>query len=268
MRASLAGGELVQRPGGQLGVGEGAVIVFDGQADAGVIGMERLHQHLAAMIATTGTAGDLGKQLERPLRSTEVGQMQRLVSVDDAHQRDGGHIEPFGNHLRAKEDAYFAALKRFEDLRVAARFLGSVRIHTGSVHAGELHGEFLFELFGAQTIVTQTAHAAGGAAFGRRGLVATVMADDAAGHITLFAFVALHRSLRCCPHRFTCPSLLRSAMTMVGHGDVTELALQCHATVGAEEAGIEATPIEKEDYLAIGGEHCLMADSRLGPMAL
>ena len=83
---------------------EAFVIVSSCQANARLLGAERLHQHLSATRSTPGPACHLCQQLKRPFGRTKVGHVQGHVRLHYAHQRNVGEIESLGNHLRAEQD--------------------------------------------------------------------------------------------------------------------------------------------------------------------
>ena len=96
--------------------------------------LERLHDHRALEVAAAGAAGHLREQLERALRGAEVGQLQREVRVDDAHQRHAREIEPLGDHLRPEEHVVAPGAEIREHL--AEKVLLPHRIRVDAGHAG------------------------------------------------------------------------------------------------------------------------------------
>ena len=64
------------------------------QCDAGLLRIERLHQHLTAARPTAGSASHLREKLKRPLRGAEVRQCKAHVCVDHADQRHVGKSSP------------------------------------------------------------------------------------------------------------------------------------------------------------------------------
>ncbi len=61
--------------------------------------LKRLHDHLAWGVAPASPR-ELREQLERPLLSTEVGQAEAGVGIDDRGERDTGEVMPLCHHLR------------------------------------------------------------------------------------------------------------------------------------------------------------------------
>ena len=87
----------------QLALVERRVVLPAGELDAVVIGIERLDDRLARLLAAAGAAGHLRQQLKRPLGGAEVGHAEADVGRDDADQRHARKIVPLGDHLRADE---------------------------------------------------------------------------------------------------------------------------------------------------------------------
>ena len=73
-----------------------------------VIGKISLQNDFARRLPAPGSARHLGKKLERALGGAEVGQPQRDVGADHAHQRHAVDVVSLGDHLRADQQIEFA----------------------------------------------------------------------------------------------------------------------------------------------------------------
>ena len=59
---------------------------------ARMVGLARLDEHPARLVAASGPPRDLRQELERALRGTEVGEVQRGIRQHDADQRHAGRV--------------------------------------------------------------------------------------------------------------------------------------------------------------------------------
>ena len=71
-----------------------------------------LDDHPAAQRRCGRPARPPGSAAERCARGAEVGQVQRRVGRDDAHQRHQRQVQPLGDHLRADQHVGLWATKR------------------------------------------------------------------------------------------------------------------------------------------------------------
>ena len=62
-----------------------------------------LHDHAAGKNAAAGTPLHLRQKLKRALFAAVIGQVQRHIRCNHAHERDVGKIVSLGDHLRADE---------------------------------------------------------------------------------------------------------------------------------------------------------------------
>src|SRR5207244_1430556 len=111
--------------------GELGVVLLDGGLDGGIVGEEGLEDDAAGGIATTGSAGDLGDELEGTLSGAEIGEGESGVAGDDADEGDIGIIQTLGDHLGAEEDFDFAATEAAEEGFVIAGAAHGVGVDTG-----------------------------------------------------------------------------------------------------------------------------------------
>jgi hypothetical protein len=77
-----------------LALVEGRVVLAAGELDAVVIGIERLDDGFARLLAAAGAPGHLCQQLERPLGGAKVGEPEADVGRDHADQRHRGKSCP------------------------------------------------------------------------------------------------------------------------------------------------------------------------------
>ena len=119
-----------------------------GRLDCRMIGVQRLHEHAAALRASARSARDLGDQLKRSLRRAEVGQMQGRIGIDYADQRHIREVESLGNHLGAQEDPHFAGAKIGQRSFVAPMTLHRVGIHPETRYAGKSRPHLGFQALG------------------------------------------------------------------------------------------------------------------------
>ena len=103
----------------QLALVERRVVLPARELDAVVIGIERLDDRFARLLAAAGAAGDLRQQLKRPLRRAEVGQAEADVGRHDADQRDARKVVALGDHLRADEHVDLAVAEPRQQRRRA-----------------------------------------------------------------------------------------------------------------------------------------------------
>src|SRR5262249_5352720 len=69
-----------------------------------VIGIDRLDDRFARLIAAAGAAGDLCEQLERALRGTKIGDPEPDISRDDADEGHARKVVPLRDHLSTDQD--------------------------------------------------------------------------------------------------------------------------------------------------------------------
>ena len=81
--------------------------MFGGRLNGVMVGLIGLNDDPAAQQAPSGAAGYLGQYLKRPFTRLVIGQPQRNVGRDHAHQGHQRQVQPFGNHLRAHQDVGF-----------------------------------------------------------------------------------------------------------------------------------------------------------------
>jgi len=166
---------------GQLGFDEGGVVVFDGQADGGLVGQEGLDDDAAGFFGAAGTAGDLADELEGAFVGAEVGQGQGGVGADDADEGDVGKVQALGEDLGAGEDVDAAGGKIGQDPVVAfgAAGLHGVAVDAEDAGVGQEAGDLFGETLGADAEHGHVA-VAEGAFGGDEGFAEAIVADGQA----------------------------------------------------------------------------------------
>ena len=131
--------------GGQFIADKRFVVVGRRGADRRMVGRARLHDHAAAERPAATAARHLGDELAGPLRGAEVGQVQRRVGVDHAHEHHVREVEPLRDHLRAHEDVDLPVAKGIERPLVAAAGPHGVGVHPRHGRVGERGPHLLFQ---------------------------------------------------------------------------------------------------------------------------
>ncbi|MNV89761.1 hypothetical protein D3C71_1840840 [compost metagenome] len=90
--------------------GKGEIALFGQLHQQGMIGQVRLDDHLARFFSPARTACHLDDQLGHALTGAEVAGEQAAVGVENRYQCHPGKVMALGEHLRADEDAWLAAL--------------------------------------------------------------------------------------------------------------------------------------------------------------
>ena len=180
-QGDAAEGRVVQlAPELQFLVVETHEIMAPGALDRRVERGEGLHINLPFHIPSPRAAGDLRQQLKGPLRGAEIGQVQREVGVDDAHEGHVGEVQPLGDHLGAHEDVDFADAEIAEDAPEIVLAFQRVGVHAAHPRFGEQFDERVLDPFGADAGETDFGVGTGrhGAHAGHPGLVAADVAGE------------------------------------------------------------------------------------------
>ena len=88
---------------GDLLLVKGLVILGGGRLDGVVLRLVGLQDGASAGQAPSGATGRLGQQLEAALAGAKVRQVETMVGVDHAGQRNQRQVEAPGDHLRAHQ---------------------------------------------------------------------------------------------------------------------------------------------------------------------
>ena len=137
-----------------------------------------LHQHFAGPARAPGATGHLHDGLRQPLGGSEVGAEQALVGIEHAHQRDIGEVMTLGQHLRADQDARFAAVDPGDGRLQVGGIAHAVAVKAGDGQARKTRRQGFFDALGA---MAQRPHpvAAARAGGGQRLVGAAVVAAEA-----------------------------------------------------------------------------------------
>ncbi len=158
--------------------------------------------------------------MKRPLRRTEVGQVQCRVRVDHAHQSHPRKIESLGDHLRSQQDVHLSVAEGRERLVVSAVRLHRVGVHSQNAGSRKARGDLGLELLSPHAGVLNAAEFALGALTRRGRAIVAVMADG----------------------------LL--PLAMVRERQLAMRAAQHHATLRALDVRRVAAAIEQQDHLS------------------
>ena len=133
----------------------------------------------AGHLATTGTAGDLGEELEGAFAGAEIGGVKGEVGIEDADESDVGEVEAFGDHLGAKEDVDLLGTKVAKGVTEGIFASGGVGVEAGDLGGREDFAEDDFGLFGSVALLPDGGILTVGAESGDDGLVSADVADEA-----------------------------------------------------------------------------------------
>ncbi len=133
---------------------EAIEVVVSCELDGGTVGSGGLNDDFASQVATTGSTGDLGEELEGPFAGAEVGGVEGEVGIEDADEGDVGEVESLGDHLGAEEDVDLLGTEIAEGVAEGVFSAGGVGVESGDLGSGEDFTENDFGFFGAVTLLT------------------------------------------------------------------------------------------------------------------
>src|SRR5215471_20386393 len=87
------------------------IVLIRCKANCIVLRKERLDQHAARRVATTGASCSLSQELKSTFRSTKVRETESKVCGNDAHKRYSGEVVTFGDELSAYENINLTLLE-------------------------------------------------------------------------------------------------------------------------------------------------------------
>lgn len=108
-----------------------------------VLRLVGLQQAVTLQSRSSGTAGHLRKQLERPLRRARIAIGKAEIGIDDADERHQREVMSLGDELRADDDIRLALDDR---LKLQTQPLDAHEI--GRQHDGAGLGEMFLNLLG------------------------------------------------------------------------------------------------------------------------
>ena len=101
-RHARGGGEIAGLAGFEFLISESWVVVLGREDNRSIAGVHRLDNNATWGFAPPGTPGDLRNELEGAFLGSEVGDGERGVGVEYAHEGDTGEIESLCDHLGAE----------------------------------------------------------------------------------------------------------------------------------------------------------------------
>ena len=202
----------------ELGLRERHVIVRSGGADRVVIREVRLHDALPTRRAAPRSPEHLHEQFEGALGRCEVGKVEHGVGVHDAHERNAGKVEPFGDHLRADDHLRAATAHFLEERRMRALGTHRVAVESHQRRAGDSSAHIVLDALRTHAEMPDARAPALRAHRRRCGATAAAMADQ-------------------------------RAVDVIGEGDLARGARRDVAAVAAEHDRREPAAVEVEDGL-------------------
>src|SRR5581483_4935428 len=134
-----------------LALVERRIVLLARELDAVVIGIERLDDRFAQLLAATGASGDLPQELKRSLGRSEVGDAEPDVRRYDADERDTRKVVTLRNHLRADEDVDLTRAELRQQGVERALAADGVAVQARDAGAGMNALHFRLDAFGAET---------------------------------------------------------------------------------------------------------------------
>ena len=161
------------------------IVVVDNVADGLVPGVVCLDDHFPLMPMASGTTGYLHHLLEAAFEGAEVGEIDEVVSTDDANDTYIVEVQSFGDHLCAYEDVDSAVFKVVEDFDMAVLLHCGVKVHPFNTGLGEESVEVVFDTFGPYATEGKFFAVADGT-FGRHGdAVSAIVAPKGVGRAVI-----------------------------------------------------------------------------------
>ena len=102
--------------------------------------------HFAALYASTCPPCHLEDQLERPLRRSEIRQVQRRVCAHYSNQTYVRIVQPLRHHLRAYQHLRSSGAETFENLHMRVLAPGGVNIEPCNFDAREVKSQLALHL--------------------------------------------------------------------------------------------------------------------------
>ena len=199
----------------------GVIVVRHDLLHHGQLRLAGLKHHEAATAFAPCAPRHLAEHLKRTLKGAEVGHIETLVGIEDAHHVDPLEIESFRDHLRTDQDVRFAPPESLEDTFITGTAARGVEVHARRAGFGEKGAHGGFYLLRAITQVAQFGATAVGTLLGQRIGRSAVVANKA------------------------------SLLLMVGERYVAMLAMRRPATGVAFQHGTIAAAVLKEDDLFV-----------------
>ncbi len=202
-----------------LGCVELVIVVARGRIDTKVLRIEGLDDDAPGLCPASRAPGDLCEQRKGAFGGGKVGQVQRDIRLDHAHQRYPRQVKPFGDHLRADENVGLAVGEAIKQLLMCVPVARRVAVPAQQARRGEAALDRILHLLRAQAEVANARTAACRAEMQDLVLPAAIMAEQ---------------------HAFR---------GMIGQGDIAAITERHEAAIATEYAACRATAIQKEDRL-------------------
>lgn len=148
-----------------------------------------MNDDFSSHFTTPSSSGDLGEELEGAFSGAEVWRIEGEVGIENANEGDVGKVEPFCDHLGAKEDVDFFGTEVTEGVAKGVFATSGVGVETCDFGAFENFVEDDFGFFSAVTLLANCGVLAVWADPRDDGLMAADMADEA-----IFAAVISERN--------------------------------------------------------------------------
>ena len=198
---------------------KGGVILPGGQLQHRVAGHGGLDQRAAGQVGAAAAADDLGDEAEHALIRAESLPEQHRIDAKNADERDFFKVQPFGDHLCAKQDVILLPGKAGQHLFVRVFLGGGILVHAQDARCGQQLLQFLLHALGAEAAV--------------RKLAAARRAQRGRGVHRMAAVVAQKRR----------------AVFVVDERHAAVGALENLAAVGAHRDRVVAAAVEQQDAL-------------------
>ena len=104
----------------------------------GMVRAVSLHQHLAWLLRTAGTASELQQQLQTLFTRPEVRAMKKAIRRQNSSQRHTGKIHALGQHLRSHQHISLAVGESVQQAPVPISPAGGVAIKSHQAQVTQL----------------------------------------------------------------------------------------------------------------------------------
>src|SRR5260221_2193980 len=141
-----------------------------------MLGIVGLDEHAPGELATTGATGSLREKLKRAFGGTEVGERQRGISGDDAHQGDSLKVVALRQHLGANKNVQRAVGERAQGFLILLLGAHGVAVQPRDPCSGKLLAQALLQMLRALAKKIDILRIALGASLWRRLDKASMMA--------------------------------------------------------------------------------------------
>src|SRR5260221_1153121 len=170
-----------------------------------MLGIVGLDEHAPGELATTGATGSLREKLKRAFGGTEVGERQRGISGDDAHQGYSLKVVALRQHLGANKNVQRAVGERAQGFLILLLGAHGVAVQPRDPCSGKLLAQALLQMLRALAKKIDILRIALGASLWHRLDKAAIMAFQAVA-----AFLVSHPEA-------SVPAIHRSAPTSAKH---------------------------------------------------